>query len=462
MMEKAINEFTEKHQLLKKNTTVLIGVSGGPDSMALLHYYYSIKEKWNLRLVVLTVDHQLRGKESEEDLHYVQQVCKKWGIEFISTAFDVKKYMDEHQVSTMVGARDVRYQFFYEQMEIHQAAYLALGHHGDDQVETMLMGFVRTASTKALSGIPVKRKFATGLIVRPLLCVTKADIAAYCERNNITPRIDPSNQDDRYTRNFFRKHIIPLIKGKNQNIQATVQSLSESLQDDEYFLQTEAEKMVMETVHFTKGNRQASFKINVFKSYSLSLQRRGFHLVLDYLYNKLPGHLTYVHEQLFFKLLHDDQGNAQIDFPDHLQIEKSYGELIFSFPDSVVQATGFNKVLNIPGKTILPDGSSIIANLTEDPFEEDETVLVSRVKDLVLPLHIRTRQQGDRLSWKGLTGSKKIKAVFIDAKVPRRERDTWPIVIDDHGKILWLIGLRKGIRNEYDSHTQYVRLKYQK
>ncbi|HLS61641.1 MAG TPA: tRNA lysidine(34) synthetase TilS [Virgibacillus sp.] len=461
-MERAINAFTEKHQLLKKNTTVLIGVSGGPDSMALLHYYYSIKEEWNLRLVALTVDHQLRGEESKGDLRYVQQVCQEWGIEFISAACDVTGYMKEHQVSTMVAARDVRYQFFKEQMKVYQAAYLALGHHGDDQVETMLMGFVRTASTKALSGIPIKREFVTGLIVRPLLCVTKADIVAYCEMNDITPRMDPSNQDDRYTRNYFRNHIIPLIKGENDNIHATVQSLSESLQEDEYFLQIEAEKLVMETVHFTKESRQATFKINAFKSYSLSLQRRGFHLVLNYLYNKLPRHLTYVHEELFFKLLHDDQGNAQLDFPGHLKVEKSYGELIFSFTDSDIQETGFNKEVSIPGKTILPDGSFMIANLTEDPFEADETVLVSRVKDLVLPLHIRTRQPGDRLSWKGLAGSKKIKDVFIDAKVPRRERDTWPIVTDDHGKILWLIGLRKGMRSEYDSHAQYVKLEYQK
>src|SRR5690625_5529761 len=97
----------------------------------------------------------------------------------------------------------------------------------------MLMGFVRTASTKALSGIPIKRAFVTGLIVRPLLCVTKADIVAYCEMNDITPRMDPSNQDDRYTRNYFRNHIIPLIKGENDNIHATVQSLSESLQEED-------------------------------------------------------------------------------------------------------------------------------------------------------------------------------------------------------------------------------------
>src|SRR5690625_7539127 len=102
-MERAINAFTEKHQLLKKNTTVLIGVSGGPDSMALLHYYYSIKEEWNLRLVALTVDHQLRGEESKGDLRYVQQVCQEWGIELLSAALNVTGYMMAPHGSTMIG-----------------------------------------------------------------------------------------------------------------------------------------------------------------------------------------------------------------------------------------------------------------------------------------------------------------------------------------------------------------------
>src|SRR5690625_7650923 len=118
--------------------------------MALLHYYYSIKEEWKPRLVGLTVDHQLRGEESEGELRYVQRVCQEWGIEFISAACDVTGYMKEHQVSTMVAARDVRYQFFKEQMKVYQAAYLELGHHGDVQVETMLLGYVLKARPIAL------------------------------------------------------------------------------------------------------------------------------------------------------------------------------------------------------------------------------------------------------------------------------------------------------------------------
>src|SRR5690625_882865 len=166
-MNDRVIEFMKKHQLIQKNATVLIGVSGGPDSMALLHFYRSIKNDWNLKIQAISVDHELRGPESREDLEYVEDICHKWGISFMKASIDVKGYQKERRISTQVAARKVRYQFFEEQMNDINADYLALGHHGDDQVETILMALVRSTSTSALSGIPIKRKFAKGYIVRP-------------------------------------------------------------------------------------------------------------------------------------------------------------------------------------------------------------------------------------------------------------------------------------------------------
>lgn len=199
-MENIIASFIKRHQLLRKNTTVLIGVSGGPDSMALLHFLYSIRETWNLRLIAVGVDHQLRGAQSLADLHYVSEVCLKWNIKFVETSIDVPSYKRDRRIGTEIAAREVRYQFFAEQMDNFQADYLALGHHGDDQVETMLMGLVRSANSSAFSGIPVKRTFATGQIIRPLLCVTKATIQAYCKKNQINPRMDPTNLETKIGR----------------------------------------------------------------------------------------------------------------------------------------------------------------------------------------------------------------------------------------------------------------------
>lgn len=458
IMRNTISKFIKKHQLLRKNSTVLVGVSGGPDSMALLHYYLSIQAEWNLKLIALSVDHQLRGPESKADIHYVQDICERWGIAFVETSIDVQAYKKEHRVGTQIAAREVRYHFFAEQMKSYHADYLALGHHADDQIETMLMGFVRSASTTSLSGIPIKRPFASGFIVRPLLCMTKADIMHYCWVHEMNPRMDGSNEDTDYTRNYFRKHIIPIIKERNNNIHTTVQRLSESLQADGRFLQDEAKRMVHTIVTFGKKNKQASFKINVFKSYPLSLQRRSYHLILDYLYNnKLPGNLSYIHEDIFFGLLEKARGNTQVDFPHQLKVEKSYEKVVFSFPD---KHPPIQEILHIPGKAVLPNSKKLTACYTDYPVKENRHVWVGDAKAIALPLHIRTRKNGDRMSWKGLNGSKKIKDIFIDAKIPRKERDIWPLVTDDDGEILWLVGLTKSKQTTHTEGSLYIQLEY--
>ncbi len=442
-LNRKVTQFINKHDLFEKGTTILVGVSGGPDSMALLYYLNSIKDDWGLRIIALTVDHQLRGTESLEDLQFVQQKCREWNIEFKGTSVDVPDYKRQYKVGTQVAARELRYNYFYEQMELFHANCLVLGHHGDDQAETMLMRLVRSADSQSLAGIPVKRPFAKGLIVRPFLCVTKDEIWQYCRRHDIESRIDPSNQETTYTRNFFRKHVLPLIKEKNSNIHTTIQHLSETLHADQSYLKQQAEKMTHDIVLFDKKNKFLSFSIPTFKTYAFALQRRAYHLILNYLYIDLPKDLSYVHEEQFFSLLHHQTGNTRLDFPEGLKIEKSYDQIRISFnqdgrPDS------YHKLLEVPGRAVLPDGSVIIAEYVENSLEQSEFTFVCYKEQVELPLHIRTREQGDRMRWKGLKGSKKVKDIFIDAKIPRFQRENWPIVTDNQGTVLWLVGLKKG------------------
>ncbi|MGP4063283.1 tRNA lysidine(34) synthetase TilS [Oceanobacillus sp. M65] len=460
-MKNTILSFIKGKQLLTMNATVLIGVSGGPDSMALLHFLKSLRKEWQLKLIAISVDHQLRGEESLEDLHYVKEMCKQWDIQFVGTSLDVPAYKETHHLGTQIAARELRYQFFAEQMQRFNASYLALGHHGDDQVETMLMEFVRSASSNTLSGIPVKRTFATGRIIRPFLCVTKKEIEAYCVAEQIVPRIDPSNNEINYTRNYFRKQVLPLIKEKNSNIHTTMQHLSETLQEDENFLQMEAKNMVKAVVGTNLSNCEAMFEINSFKQYPRALQRRAFHLILNYLYEDLPKNLSYVHEAHFFSLLQSEKSNVQIDFPHHLKLEKSYANVRFYFETQQEQGGTFHNIMEIPGKVSLPDGSTVTALSVNKCTEEDELTYFCSMDQVALPLHIRTRQFGDKMRWKGLNGSKKVKDIFIDAKIPRNERDTWPIVTDNNGEILWLIGLKKGYPKRKSNSASYIQLHYE-
>ncbi|MBM7601282.1 tRNA(Ile)-lysidine synthase [Virgibacillus halotolerans] len=459
-MKQEVTAFINRHHLLEKNATVLVGVSGGPDSMALLHLLHSMREEWNLKLIAVMVDHQLRGEESQADLDYVRDICAKWDIVFVGTSIDVPAYKRQHQMGTQLAAREVRYQFFAEQMEYFQADYLALGHHGDDQVETMLMSFVRTADSSGFSGIPSKRRFASGAIIRPLLSVTKTITEAYCEKYGIIPRIDPSNHETVYTRNYFRKHVIPLLKEKNQKIHTTVQYLSESLQSDEDFLQTEANKVLEDIVDLDIENKTASLKINQYKSHPLALQRRVFHLILKYLYDELPKDLSYVHEAHLFTLIGSEKSNARMDFPSQLKVEKSYGNLSFYFLHQHPLHSPFHEVLSIPGELELPDGSSIKASLTDVAYREEKHIYCCDVEQVALPLHIRTRKPGDRMRWKGLNGSKKLKDIFIDEKIPLRERNKWPIMVDNNNEILWLIGIKKGQPATQGKPTEYIQIEY--
>lgn len=257
-MKDSVLTFIKQNGLIEPNSTILVGVSGGPDSMALLYFLHSIREEWNLHLVALTVDHQLRGEESKEDLRFVETRCNKWEIEFCGTSLDVPSYKERKHVGTQVAAREMRYQFFSEKMKEYSADYLALGHHGDDQVETMLMGFVRSTNSRAMSGMPVKRPFTNGMIIRPFLGLTKNKIKDYCQKHDIPSRLDPSNLETNYTRNYFRKYVLPLLKKQNSNIHTTVQQLSKSLQSDEDFLTLEAERLVERVVSFHTREKSAS------------------------------------------------------------------------------------------------------------------------------------------------------------------------------------------------------------
>jgi tRNA(Ile)-lysidine synthase len=457
-----VTAFIQRHQLLSHGATVLVAVSGGPDSMALLHYFKSIRDEYRLRVIAVSVDHQLRGEESKQDLEYVADSCRQWNIEFVGESVDVNGYKKQEHIGTQLAARNLRYDVFAEQMKKFQADYLALGHHGDDQAETMFMRLTRMADSSSLSGIPVKRAFAGGFIIRPFLCLTKKQIEHYCKETNIYPRLDPSNESTDYTRNYFRINVLPLLKEKNSNLHKTVQHLSESLEADEEFLQLEAKKMVENVVITEENPRKVVFSIDAFQSRASALQRRAYHLILNYLYHEdLPKDLSYVHQEQFFALMNNKKGNVQIDFPRHLKVEKAYNKLIFYFRQNEGLDPEFHEIIPIPGAVLLPDGGKISATYTSEISLQNEHTYICLESQVELPLSVRTRHDGDRMTWKGLTGSKKIKDIFIDAKIPLKERNRWPVVTDNKGDIIWLIGLKKRDPIPNQNHSLYIQLYYE-
>lgn len=454
---RAATDFIEQHQLIRKQSTVLAAVSGGPDSMALLHFLCGLREAWQLEVIALTVDHQLRGADSIADADYVEACCKEWRVPVERTSVDVTAYKEKRGIGTQVAARELRYQFFQEQMEKYSASALAFGHHGDDQIETMLMQFTRSADPCAMTGIPVRRPFGSGEIIRPFLAVTKRELVNYCEHHGIYPRYDASNEETAYTRNYFRKHMVPLLKNRNPNIHVTLQHLSEKMNENENYLIAEAKRHLQLIVSFEKGGNKASFQATEFNKHPIALQRQMYHLILNHLYKKLPDQLSYVHERQFFQLLNSGR-HRSIDFPLGLNIVSSYGVISLSFhTEEMIRSYRFE--LNVPGVVTLPDGSRVEAAFSSG-VSEDTYTFSFHADTSRLPFIVRTRQAGDRMVWKGLQGSRKLKKLFIDEKIPKHEREQWPIITDVNGEVLWLPGLRKSDTPADGMNSVIICLKY--
>lgn len=447
MMERKVEYFLAKHQLIDKGSTVIIGVSGGPDSMALLHFLSSRREDEGLKLIAVTVNHQLRGEEARADVEYVRQVCSDWEITFESAEIDVRAYKQAHKVSTQVASRILRYDIFEKMMIKYGANSLALGHHGDDQVETMLMGLMQKTTGQGLTGIPYERIFAQGKIVRPLLSVTKAEIEAYCSAYGIVPRIDPSNVDTDYTRNDLRLRVVPVLREKNEQIHKTVQQLSETMQEDEDYLMKQTKIAMQDAMTFAEQGRAVTILKHPFLAHAVSLQRRALRLTLDYLYNQLtPDNLSYIHEEIFLDLVQDSTPNKVVHFPHKLRIEKSYDIIYLYFDRNKRDQQAIHyEVSTIPTDIVLANKDVIsVSEVGKWPDDIKRSNLFVYPKEAIqFPLHIRNRRDGDRMTYEGMNGSKKVKDILMDEKIPRHERDQMYLITDNNETVLWLVGLRK-------------------
>jgi tRNA(Ile)-lysidine synthase len=439
-MEEKIHQFISKHQLFNRGSTIIIGVSGGPDSLALLHFLWRFKDRSGWNIVAAHVDHMFRKEQSEEEMKFVRSYCQEIGVICEAIQIDVRKYQEEKGLSGQLAARECRYAFFQDIMKKYNATYLALAQHGDDQIETILMRLVRGATGKAQAGIQSKRIFGNGFVVRPFLTVNKENILSYCEKYSLSPRFDPSNQKETYTRNRFRKSVLPFLKQENPNVHALFQKFSEGQLEDERFLEELTEER-MNTVIKKKGKRFVEISIKAFHDLPIPLQRRGLQLILNYLYETLPSSLSSLHIEQIMNLLLNGNPSGSLHFPKGLIVKRSYDFCIFTFEEEKVYTYAYH--LMNGDKILLPNGNEIwVETVSCYPKAVDNQMLILD-SSISFPLTVRSRKQGDRIDLKGMNGSKKIKDIFIDKKIPLHERDSWPIVENKEGEILWLPGLKK-------------------
>lgn len=443
MLERKVNAFLKKRRLSLHDQRILVGVSGGPDSLALLHFLWSHQEKWNTFIVAAHVDHMFRGEESKQEALFVKAFCEERNIPFEMKRIDVPSYIEETGLNSQVAAREKRYAFFSEMFEKHRLSVLVLGHHGDDQIETILMRLTRGSTGKARTGIPFSRSFHKGVIIRPFLCLTRRDIEQYCLDHQLDPRRDPSNEKDDYSRNRFRKTILPFLRRENPQVHEHFQRLSEELEQDETFLLSLTEEKLKDVI-LTKRDGQITVDIQAFESMPMPLQRRGIQLILNYLYKVRPASLSALHIEQIVSILQSPHPSSSLDFPNGLKVIRSYQECAFQFQVQT-DHTPYSFELSEPGEVLLPNGDIIRMEWFHDGgqkrFEPNQCLI--HYEEEQFPIVIRSRKNGDRMTVMGMDGTKKLKDLFIDEKVPLAKRKSWPVVTNGFDEVLWVPGLRK-------------------
>lgn len=421
-MKKSIKFIKEN---VKKNSVVIMGISGGPDSMVLMSLFNDLRESRNLTLVCAHVNHNLR-KESAEEKVFIENYCKKNNIIF--EYMKIEEYNDDNFHNQ---ARIKRYDFFEKMINKYKATYLTTAHHSDDLMETILMRIVRGSTLKGYSGFSKIVKQDNYEIVRPLVMYTKSYILSYAKENNIEYRIDKSNFKDVYTRNRYRNHVLPFLKEEDENVHLKFLKFSETLQEYEMFIDNLTKEKINKVIINNK------IYIKEFKKLEELLQTRIINEFLAKAYQDDLFVINDNHTKLIIKLVNSSKANAAVNLPNDLICKKSYDYISIEkeIQENSSYKFQFHDVQSVPN-------GKVIEMVDESNNSSNYTIRLNS-KDIKLPLIIRTREEGDKISVKGMDGSKKVNNIFTTEKLTKELRDKQPLVTDSNNEILWIPGLKK-------------------
>lgn len=437
-----VYEFIGKKLKLTEIDTVVIGVSGGPDSMALLYIMNQFKEKIGFKIICAHVNHNKRP-ESEKEQKCLEKYCKENNIIF--EYIKINNWGDDNFHNE---ARTVRYNFFDEIINIYSARYLMTAHHGDDLIETILMRIVRGSTLKGYSGFSRIVDKGNYTLVRPLITVTKTEIEDFDIKNNIWYAVDSSNNEDHYTRNRYRHKVLPFLKKEDPNVHKKFLKYSKTLLENNEFIENEASK------YFNKVFHNGNLNIDKFVQLDKVIQNKIIYNILERIYGDDLFIICDAHVDLIFNLISSNKSNSIVHLPNNLVVIKSYNDLVFTYDEEQTDKYEI-EVINIVN---LPNGK--IIEKTTDTNEISNNIIRLNSKEIALPLYVRNKRNGDKMTIKGMTGTKKISDIFIDDKIKTSERNAWPVVLDSEENIVWLPGLKKSkfdkkISQEYDIILRY-------
>lgn len=424
------------------NDRIVVGCSTGPDSMALVDMLLKVRDKYNLSIIIAHVNHNVR-EESIEEAEFIKKYSEDNNLVFESMV--IENYGDDNFHNE---ARTIRYNFFESIIHKYDANYLMTAHHGDDLIETVLMRIVRGSNLSGYSGFKKIVDMDDYKIVRPLINYTKDELLEYDKENNVKYYIDQSNNKDTYTRNRYRKYILPFLKEEDANVHLKFLKFSNLLDEANKFIEKTRNKALKRVMEDEK------ILIDKFLEEDQYIQREILYYLLSEFYQDDLILVGDKHIDLILNIINGNRVNSFVNLPNEVIAKRNYN--YFELLKETDEITGYE--IEFDDYATLPNNHSITK--IDDTDDNSNNICRLNSSEITLPLIIRSRKIGDKIKVKGLDGTKKVKDIFIDKKISLTSRDLWPIVIDSSGKIVWIPGVKKSIFDKKKSDSYDIILKY--
>lgn len=414
-----------KHNLLELGDTVLCAVSGGADSLCMLHVMLNLRAEYALKIYAINVNHLIRGKESDEDSEYVKRVCEAANIKCYYREYDVLKLSKEMKMGTEECGRKLRYEFFGEIASELGGAKIVTAHNLNDNAETVLFRLIRGASLEGLGGISYKRDN----IIRPLLDIDRSEIEKYLYENNIKWRTDSSNLTDEYSRNKIRLKVLPQLREIFPDAERKIVNAAMFIREDNDYLNERTQKFEEEF-----GN-DISFNTDKFNLLPDSIKRR---VAKDYLNKWGTKEITLDKINAIINLAQNEPGK-EFSITKNSYAVKCYEKIILRKVNGKKELRANIGI----GETLEGENWKIRLSLYDYPIKKhSNNIAIFDGEKLKAPLTVRYWMPGDKMKVQGLGGSKKLSDIFSDAKIDSVLRDTIPLV-ECEGEILYLCGIRQ-------------------
>jgi len=424
-------------RLLQEGDRIVLGVSGGPDSVALLHILFALREQCGWTLAVAHLHHGLRGRDAEEDLEFVQGLSQDLGLPFFHGRLP-EDALRSQKGSLQEAARKARYDFLESVRSHWGARCIAVGHQADDQAETVLAALLRGAGTKGLAGIPYVR----GSVIRPILDLTREEILRYLDRRGLPYRVDPSNEQETFLRNRIRHHLLPLLREfYSPRIDDRLRRIAHLCAQEDAFMEASTDQIWRRLARL--GDRRVEIPLSAYRETPAAVRLRLLRRSVAYLRGDTRG-LSWVHLVRLDELALEDGRERWVHLPGRLRGVVGGGAVMLGWEEEF-RSGCFRYPVEVPGETTIPEaGLRIRWELVEGTGlsrrRKGEGVLLD-LEAMDGELVVRSPLPGDRFRPAGLGGSRKVKDLLIDAKVPRRDRWRVPVLVDRRGP-LWVVGHR--------------------